>query len=254
MKRLCIGLVALLVLVVFITSIGCSSPQATPTTDETATPTSSEPTPAPGTEVISRNIYMMGRSVLEGWFKHWQWEYDDNAPVSHGEFQLFHRYVEGPDNGAQVMVNSVKQNLKDISANQKPVIFFKLCFIDFYGSSQEEADLNLQRNEGIVDSVYDIVVNQYGYTLILGNALPRTAQETEQYLISNHQEYNQYLESLQSQHPGVVLVFDMYSILADPNTGGIKSKYATGSDDAHLNDKGYDALDTAFFDFLEANF
>jgi len=246
-----IALIAMLLLLLAAGISACGGGEEITTGEEILT----TPTQTPSaTGMSGKIVYMMGRSVTEGWFKHWQWDYDDNDPISHGEFQLFHRYVEGPDNGAQVMVNSVKQNLKDISANQKPVIFFKLCFIDFYGGSQEEADLNLQRNKGIVDSVYDIVVNQYGYTLILGNALPRTTQETDQYLVSNHERYNQYLEILQSQHPGEVFVFDLYSILTDTNTGGIKSNYATAADDAHPNDKGYDALDTPFFDFLETNF
>jgi len=215
--------------------------------------TTSTPTPSE-TGMLRNTVYMMGRSVLQGWFNHWQWDGDDNTLVAHGRFDLYHRFIEGPDNGAQVMVNSVKDILSPIPASQNPAIFFKFCFIDFYGGSQEEADANLQRNKEIIDSVYDVVVNQHGYKLILGNALPRTAQETDQYLIANHEQYNQYLESLQSQHPGEVFVFDMYSILTDPNTGGIKSNYATAADDAHPNDKGYDALDTPFFDFLETNF
>jgi hypothetical protein len=98
------------------------------------------------------------------------------------------------------------------------------------------------------------VVVQYGYPLILGNALPRVAIYTDQHLISEHKQYNQYLQSLQSQHPGQVFVFDMYSVLTDSVTGALKSNYTDDPTDAHPNAAGYTALDTPFFNFLEANF
>jgi hypothetical protein len=207
-----------------------------------------------GTQVTSGVIYMMGRSVTENWFKHWGWDFDDSHPVTHGRFNLYHRSVEGPDNGAQAMVNSVKGLLQNIPADPKPVIFFKLCFVDFYGGSPEEADTNRTRNQGIIDSVYNIVTQQYGYDIIFGNALPRTAGETDQFLVSNHEQYNQYLDSLHTQHPDDVFVFDLYSVLTDTATGGIKSAYATAADDAHPNEAGYDVLDTPFLNFLETNF
>lgn len=207
-----------------------------------------------GTQVSSGIVYMMGRSVTENWFKHWGWDYDDSHPVVHGRFRLYHRYVEGPDNGAPVMVDSVRSLLAGIPADPKPAIFFKLCFIDYYGGSQEEADSNLVRNKGIIDSVFTMVTIEYGYPLVLGNALPRIASETDSFLVWNHKQFNQYLTSLAALHPEDVHVFDFYSVLVDPATGGIKTAYRTAADDAHPNEAAYDALDTPFFNLLEADF
>ncbi len=207
-----------------------------------------------GTQVSSGTIYMLGRSVTYNWFQHWGWDWDDSHPVVHGRFNLYHREIVGPDDGGQVTVDTVRQIINAIPASQTPVIFFKLCFVDFYGGSQDEANTNLERNKSVVDSVYSIVVNQYGYKLIIGNALPRLASETDSFLVWNHEQYNLYLESLHTQHSTEVLVFDLYSVLTNTTTGGIKSEYAAAADDAHPNDAAYVALDTPFFNFLEVNF
>lgn len=207
-----------------------------------------------GTEESSGNIYMLGRSVMEEWFVHWGWDWDDNHPVVQDRFTLYHRYVEGPDGGAGVMVNSVRDIVNNIPSGQNPIVFFKFCFVDFMDTSQSEAQTNLTRNKGIVEDVYDIVVRDNGYQLIVGNALPVPSAWIDQYMVWNQTEYNKWLLTLQSQHPGEVFIFDFYGILADAN-GAIKDEYTDGEpDDAHLNETGYNALDTPFFNFLESNF
>lgn len=200
---------------------------------------------------VTDTFYMLGRSVLEGWFYHWGWDGDDAHAVVRDSFNLYHRYNFGPDEG---MVDTVQSIVNRVPASPKPGIFFKLCFVDFTGGTQADAEANLARNKAIVDSVYAIVVTDHGYPLILGNALPTTEAETDTFLFWNHTQYNQYLETLHTQHPNQVFVFDMYSVLTDSTTHAIRSDYATAADDAHPNDAGYTALDTPFSNFLKANF
>jgi len=206
-----------------------------------------------GSEISSGNIYMLGRSVLEGWFVHWGWDWDDEHPVVHDRFTLYHRYISAPWNGIDNMIDSIRIIVENIPSDRNPIIFFKLCFADFEGGDQYGAETNLKRNEGIVDSVYKIVSN-YGYRLIVGNALPVPSSWIDQYMVWNQTEYNQWLLSLQTQHPGEVFIFDFYGILADDN-GAIKDEYTDGEpDDAHPNEAGYNVLDTPFFNFLECHF
>ncbi len=196
-------------------------------------------------------FYMLGRSVLEGWFVHWGWDWDDTHPVVRDSFTIYHRYNAGPDEG---MVDTTRSIVGHIPSTPKPVIFFKLCFVDFTGGTQADADANLSRNKAIVDSVYKIVVTDRGYQLIIGNALPVPSGSIDQYIVWSQTQYNSYLSTLHTQHPNQVFVFDFYSVLAGTN-GAIKNEYTDGEpDDAHLNEAGYNAIDTPFFNFLETNF
>ncbi len=202
----------------------------------------------------THTIYMLGRSVMEGWFEHWGWDSDDNHPVVHGRFTLYHRTVEPPDGDPETMVNSVREIVDNIPSGQGAEVFFKLCFADFVGSSQSEAQANLTRNQGIVEGVYDIVVDENGHRLIVGNALPVPSNWIDEYIVWNQTQYNQWLLNLQSQHSGTVFVFDLYGILAGP-TGAVRDEYTDGEpDDAHLNTAGYNALDDQFFGFVEGEF
>jgi len=95
--------------------------------------------------------------------------------------------------------------------------------------------------------------SRHGLKMIVGNAVPQVANATDRWLVWNHRQYNQRLLDLAAQHPDTLLVFDLYSVLAD-TAGNLKSEYATGPDDSHPNEAGYTALDSAFFPFLEAHY
>ena len=207
-----------------------------------------------GTRVSTQNFYMLGRSVMEGWFVHWGWDWDDNHPVIHGRFTLYHRYILAPWDGIDNMIDSIRTIVKNIPDTLDPVVFFKLCFADFEGGDQYGAEANLERNKGIVDSVYNIVIKEYGYRLIIGNALPVPSSWIDEYIVWNQKEYNKWLLGLEEDNPGKVFIFDFYSILANSD-GAIKDEYTDGEpNDAHPNEEGYKALDTPFFNFLEENF
>jgi hypothetical protein len=191
----------------------------------------------------SAMVYMLGRSVMAGWFSHW-----GGSPYSQDRFTLEYHEVQPPPD----IVASAQAIIDSLTLCDQPVLFFKLCFVDFVGGDSVAAQENLDRNVGYVDSVYAAAIRR-GLKMIVGNALPQVANATDQWLVWNHRQYNQRLLALAAQHPDTLQVFDLYSVLAD-GSGNLKSGYATGPDDSHPNDAGYTALDSAYFPFLEAHY
>ena len=191
----------------------------------------------------SAMVYMLGRSVMAGWFTHW-----GGSPYTHGRFSLEYHAVDSPPG----IVTSAQAIIDSLTLCDQPVLFFKLCFLDFVGGDSLAAQQNLDRNVGYVDSVYAAATRR-SLKVIAGNALPQVANATDQWLVWNHLQYNQRLLGLAAQHPGTLDVFDMYSVLAESN-GNLNPAYATSSSDSHPNDAGYTALDSTFFPFLEAHY
>ena len=191
----------------------------------------------------SAMVYMLGRSVMAGWFTYW-----GGSPYTHGRFSLEYHAVQPPPD----IVTSAQATIDSLTLCDQPVLFFKLSFADFVGGDSLTALQNLDRNFGYVDSVYAAATRR-GLKMIAGNALPQVANATDQWLVWNHRQYNQRLLDLAAQHPDTLQLFDLYSVLAD-GSGNLKSGYATGPDDSHPNDAGYTALDSAFFPFLEAHY
>jgi hypothetical protein len=188
-------------------------------------------------------VFMLGRSVMAGWFGHW-----GGSPYSQGRFTLeYHPIPPPPD-----IVASVKAIIDSLALCDQPVLFFKLCFVDFAGGDSAAAQQNLDRNVGYVDSAY-AVAHGRGLKMIVGNALPQVAGATDQWLVWNHRHYNQRLFDRAALHGDSLTVFDMYAVLAD-SAGNLNAAYATNSGDSHPNNAGYTALDSAFFPFLEQHY
>lgn len=188
-------------------------------------------------------VYMLGRSVMNGWFTHW-----GGSPHTHGRFTLEYHAVQPPPG----IVASAQAIVDSLVLCDAPVLFFKLSFEDFVGGDSLTAQQSLDRNVRYVDSVFAAARGR-GLKMIAGNALPKVADSTDQWLVWNHLQYNQRLLALAAQHPDTLRVFDLYSVLAD-SSGNLKSGYATSPDDSHPNDAGYTALDSAFFPFLEQHY
>jgi hypothetical protein len=205
-----------------------------------------------GAETQSGTVYMLGRSVNEGWFEYWGWDWDDEHPVVRGGIRLFHRTIEIPYEGHEMVV-SVREVVSAIPADTLTAVFFKFCFADFAGSSQEEAEANLARNKAILDSVVEIVVEEHEFRLILGNALPNTEAETDEFLKWNHAQHNDYINGLAAARDDV-FAFDLYGVLADPGTGALRPGFAVGSNDAHLTGAAYGALDGPYDALLQTIF
>jgi hypothetical protein len=188
-------------------------------------------------------VYMLGRSVMAGWFSHW-----GGSPYARGRFTLEYHPVQPPPD----IVASAQAIIDSLTLCDEPVLFFKLCFLDFVGGDSLAAQQNLDRNVGYVDSVYTAATGR-GLKMIVGNALPKVADSTDRWLVWNHLQYNQRLLDLAAQHPSTLSVFDLYSVLAD-SAGSLNPAYATSPSDSHPNDVGYTALDSLFFPFLDAHY
>ena len=188
-------------------------------------------------------VYMLGQSVMAGWFSHW-----GGSPHTQGRFTLQYHPVKPPPDIAA----SAKAIIDSLVLCDQPVLFFKLSFADFVGGDSVTAQQNLDRNVGYVDSVYAAATGR-GLKMIAGNALPQVASATDQWLVWNHRQYNQRLLDLEAQHADTLRVFNLYSVLAD-SAGNLNPAYATGVNDSHPNDAGYTALDSLFFPFLEAHY
>ncbi|MBN2466428.1 Ig-like domain-containing protein [candidate division WOR-3 bacterium] len=195
------------------------------------------------TAALPAMVYMLGRSVMAGWFDHW-----GTDPYAHGRFTFEYHAVQSPPE----IVASAQAIIDSLLLCDQPVFFFKLCFVDFVGGDSLSAQENLDRNVNYVDSVYAAASNR-GLKMIAGSALPQVASATDQWLVWNHRQYNQKLVALAAQHPGTLEVFNMYSVLAD-SAGNLDPAYATNSGDSHPNEAGYAALDSALFPFLEAHY
>jgi len=188
-------------------------------------------------------VYMLGRSVMAGWFSHW-----GGSPYAHGRFTLEYHAVQPPPD----IVTSAQAIVDSLTLCDQPVLFFKLSFADFVGGDSLSAQQNLDRNVVYVDSVYAAAIAR-GLKMIVGSALPQVASVTDRWLVWNHLHYNQRLLGLAAQHPDTLRVFDLYSVLAD-SSGSLNPAYATSSSDSRPNNAGYTALDSVFFPFLEAHY
>jgi len=200
-----------------------------------------------GTELSGRPVFMMGRSVMYGWFSHWNPD-DASKPAKRGDFVLYYKELSTPPDIAE----SVKGYVDEIDADNT-IVFFKFCFDDFAGSSRSEAKANLSDNKKYIQQVFKAVVEERGLKLIIGNALPRVENYTDSQLVWNHRTFNNWLEDFAAEHSAEVYVFDQYSVLSD-SEGNLKSEYAADPEDSHPNDQAYSDLDDSFFSFLEENF
>lgn len=212
-----------------------------PETSETIQ-TESEPTEAPapgdahghGTEVL-----MMGRSVMEGWFEHWGW--DGERPVIRDGYALYYRSLPSPPEIGSAAAAEIAK------VPDGTVVFFKLCFEDFYADSETDIEPALAEAVGYARQAVEAASGR-DVTLVLGNALPRVRSQTSAALVGLHERYNASLEQLAADHANVA-VFDQYSVLAG-HDGSLSRGLALTPDDSHLNDVAYQALDAEFFPLL----
>jgi hypothetical protein len=195
------------------------------------------------TGTYAPQIYMMGRSLMQGWFGHW-----GSNPGYHRQFTLHYRELPPLSD----VVRSVRALIDTATGNINSVIFFKLSQTDFRGGNESIAQANIDRNLGYVARVYDTVVTVGKMRLIVGNALPQVSAATDSWLVWNHHRYNELLADFAVRNDSVKIL-DFYSVLAD-SKGALKSKYAVSDQDSHLNDEGYYALDTPLFRLLEQNY
>ena len=79
---------------------------------------------------------MLGRSVMYGWFKHW--EEDPSQPLKRNGFVLRYAEIAPPPD----ISKSAAEKVAGVK-NKDTIVFFKFCFDDFAGGSKEEAAASL---------------------------------------------------------------------------------------------------------------
>jgi predicted small secreted protein len=183
-------------------------------------------------------VHMCGRSVLGGWFEHWGWDYDYDSPQSFGSYRLVYHEMDVPPGIVDTAVNAARE----AAAGGDGLMFFKLCFDDFEGGDEDEAGENLEENKRMLGEIVEVAVEEEGLTLIVGNALPRVREYTDEWLVWNHREYNSFLDELAKAYGGRVIILDLYGTLSTPE-GWLRPEYAVDDYDSHLSEKAYDALD-----------
>ncbi len=197
--------------------------------------------PAPeGSHGHGSEVLMMGRSVMAGWFDHW--EYDGNSPVLRDGYALYYREVAGPPDIGSDAAAAIAET------PEGTIVFFKLCFVDFWASNDADVQANVDECIGYVNQVRAACEGR-NITLVVGNALPQHLAATTPALVKTHLGYNAALEQLDAEDDQMV-VFDVYSLLADHN-GAVYRGLALSSDDSHLNDVAYQVLDEEFFALLD---
>ena len=185
----------------------------------------------------SEVVHMCGRSVLGGWFDYWGWDYDPENPVRFGSRCLVYHEMEVPPE----IVDSARDAARE-AAEGGGDMFFKLCFDDFTGGDEPGARENLRSNREIVREVVENAVEDKGLTLILGNALPKVREYTDEWLVWNQREYNRFLDELAREYGERVVVLDLYGVLA-ASGGWLRPEYTDDPYDSHLNADAYRALD-----------
>jgi hypothetical protein len=182
---------------------------------------------------------MMGRSVMRGWFDHWGW--DGQTPVIRDGHEFSYVELASPPD----IATSAEERIG--SAPEGSIIVFKLCFVDFEADSASGEHSKLTENLGYAERVVT-AARERGHPVILGNALPRVAGETNADLVELHRSYNAALDALAANDSGVS-VLDMYGVLTG-DEGELSARYAVSAGDSHLSEAAYDALDTALFELL----
>jgi hypothetical protein len=176
-------------------------------------------------------VTMNGRSVMEGWMKHWGFTWE--GPVEKNGYLLDYRELDAND-----IAPSFAKNTEGLAPGS--VTFFKFCFADFDGS-------NLSQREREVEEVIK-TARDLGLKLIIGNALPVRKSDGNPEMLNEYKKFNDFLQQ-KAQESQDVWVYDFYGILAGGD-GWLKPDYQT--DDSHPNDEAYTALDPSFFELLGA--
>jgi hypothetical protein len=185
-------------------------------------------------------VLMMGRSVMGGWFQSWGWDWD--GPADRDGYTLTYAELETPPGIASSACDHIAQ------APEGSVVFFKFCFDDFWGDSGARGNRQVQELEGWVEEVAACAEDR-GVVLVVGNALPKVAEYTDRDLISQHRDFNSWLDEFAEGNANVYVV-DLYGTLTDSD-GALRSEYAVGATDSHLTPEAYEALDPLLFDALD---
>jgi len=158
MRRMLPGL-AVLLLVIGVTACG----DARPTPEAEQAETASQESGA-GTDDVagtSRQVLVLGRSVMTGWMDHWGSEGSDTASLE--GYTIRFREIEGPPGIARSAADAIAP------APAGSTVVFKFCFVDFNGGEYAgELDVLMEYVAVVADAA-----DSAGARLILGTACPK---------------------------------------------------------------------------------
>lgn len=209
-------------------------------------------------------VAMAGRSVMDQWFKYWNWPsfLHDHAiywqwPIPYRRYAkdgIFLEYVpvaaphvgsNGEEYGDR-MFETIRAQVR--GGKKYDALFFKFCYVDFSDkrlSDEGTAAIRFEKMTSLVEKVHAYSKEQH-LKLILGNALPN--QTPTRYAQQLRLDLNRWLRQYVAIHPDIVLV-DLFGPLTD-EAGVMVSALARSKDDSHLNRKGYRVLDQELFSNL----
>ncbi|MBN2848870.1 MAG: hypothetical protein JXP72_10570 [Coriobacteriia bacterium] len=207
-----------------------------PSQDGAAAPGSAAPSVSDG----SRQVLVLGRSVMTDWMAHWGG--DASQPATWEGFTITFREIEGPPGIADSAAAAIAE------APAGSTALFKFCFVDFNGGDfAGELDTYLKYCARVADAA-----EAAGVRLIIGTALPKVAGETTQELVAEQREFGRRVEALAAERRAAgqdVAVLDLNALLADDD-GALARRYAVSAGDSHLSDAAYDALDEVLLPLL----
>lgn len=204
---------------------------------------------------------MTGRSVMDLWFKHWNWPLILNKKGVYRQWPIpYKKYVRNDIYLQYIPINAPcgesfgKGTLDSIRSQvdnaRFDALFFKYCFVDFGDKSLKNEFACSKRFENMISLIVKIhrYARKEGMLLILGNALPTlTPGEFGQKL---RIQFNRWVSEYASKNHDVV-TFDLFNILSDKD-GKLRSDFARASYDSHPNNKAFKELDKEFFPILSS--
>lgn len=131
--------------------------------------------------------HLIGGPEYQNWFNFLK-EKRANNPQGSDDIFIYHEVVSGLD--AKDLIQELVDKKVDGYVN---LILVGLGPYDYVGGSQEAAEENFNRNKAYIQSLIDITLDQ-GVVLFIGNGYPRTAEETDEFLLWNHEQTRQFLQ------------------------------------------------------------
>ncbi|TLM69745.1 MAG: hypothetical protein FDZ70_09520, partial [Actinobacteria bacterium] len=135
----------------------------------------------------SRQLLVLGRSVMTGWMTHWGG--DASTPAQWEGYTVTFREIGGPPDIADSAVAAINE------APAGSTVLFKFCFVDFNGGDYAN---ELAAYDGHLKRIAD-AAKARGVTLVLGTALPRVPGETTPQLVAEHREFGERVSTLAEQ-------------------------------------------------------
>jgi len=144
---------------------------------------------------------------------------------------------------AKPMVEKIVDEKDD---NYITLIFIGIGPDDYEGGTREAAEANLQKNKDFINSLKDITAPA-DVLLHVSTGFPKAAEETDEHLIWNHEEFRLFVADLRESTNDRVFVFAANRALVN-DEGSIKEEYI--DENNILNEAGFSKLTADFLSYL----